>query len=171
MCVLVKQEDSFIAQNRQQNSSPIKSLGILQLFPVRAEIQLKNLHILAWWGWGYDPSLDICTVDLKSQTHCSSFTQLSHLTAFCTAVLRQQMGCEQIAQAVHFSSSDPSNQGGPRCCRWGSEEGGHCYSVADEIKRPPHPPAALPAMLHTLKVIHYCWIAAQCIPLHFVTLP
>lgn len=59
----------------------------------------------------------------------------------------------------------------PCCCRWGSEEGGHCYSVADEIKRPPHPPAALPAMLHTLKVIHYCWIAAQCIPLHFVTLP
>lgn len=56
MCgVLVKQGDSFIAQNRQQNSGPMKSLGILQLIPVRAEIQLKNLHILA--RWGHDPSL------------------------------------------------------------------------------------------------------------------
>lgn len=42
----------------------------------------------------------------------TTFTQLSHLTAFCTAALRQQMGCEQIVQAVHFSSSDPSSQGG-----------------------------------------------------------
>lgn len=96
-----------------------------------------------------------CIVDLKSQTHFSSCTQVSHLTALCTAVLRQQTGSEQIVQAAHFLSSDPSNQGGPPVAIGGVWGRRALLLSADGIKRPPHPPAALPAMLHTLQVIYH----------------
>lgn len=66
----------------------------------------------------------------------------------------------------------PKHPRDPLLSQVGSEEGDHCYSVADEMKMPPNPPPALPAMLHILKsYTTTSWIAAQCIPLHFVTLP
>lgn len=120
---------------------------------MRAEIQLKNLHILAWWGWGYDPSLDICTVDLKSQTRCSS-TQLSHNFLISLHSAQQCSDNRQVVSRLcrlfTFCLLTQATKVDPLLLQVGSEEGGHCYSVADEIKRPPHPPAALPAMLHTL---------------------
>lgn len=142
---------------------------ILLLISMKTASEHKSLP--ARWGWGYRPSLDMHSCS-SIPTH--NFSQLSHPAAqeLHTAVLRE---CSQILPETWIVStscilsSDPQYPRDPLLVQVGSEGGGH--SSQQLRKRPPHP-QALPAMLHALKSYTTTgWIAAQCIPLHFVTLP
>lgn len=132
----------------------MKWIGILLLISTRTEFQPKNLHLPARWGWGYGPSLDICTVDLQSQTPYSS--QLSHLTALCTAVLREQSQVlpeTQIVQALHILSSDPSIQGTLCCWVWGRRT--LLLSSWLNEKASPRPPSTSCNAPYTKVIYHY----------------
>lgn len=146
MCVLVKQEDSFIAQNRQQNSGSMKARGILQLIPVRAEIQLKNLHILAWWGWGYDPSLPAQWIwnpkHIPLLSHCFHKTSSSHCILHSGAQKADRFWADCAGKKSTPCLLIQATKVDPLLLELGSEEGGHCYSAADETKRPSPSPCS-----------------------------
>lgn len=84
-------------------------------------------------------------------------------------VLPETQDCTGFSRFVFW----PKHPRDPLLLQVGSEEGEHCYSAADEMKRPPHPTPSTSCNAPYTKVIYTTtsWIAAQCIPLHFVTLP
>lgn len=104
---------------------------------------------------------DTIPVHMHSQSEIPNTLLFFHTTSVILLHSAQQCSDKQTGskQTVHtgkkftFFLLTQATKVDPLFLQVGSEEGGHCYSVADKIKRPSHPPAALPAMLHTLKVI------------------
>lgn len=157
------------AQNKQQSSGLMKSIGILLLISVRTEFQPKNLHLPVRWGRGYSSTLD--THSWSAIPNTLLFPAFSSHRILHSSVQRTEPSSTRIsnwAGSLHFAFW-PKHPRNPLLLQVGSEEE-HSYSVADEKASPLRP--ALPAMLPTLQShTTTSWIAARCIPLHFVMLP
>lgn len=99
---------------------------------------------------------DTIPVHMHSQSEIPNTLLFFHTTSVILLHSAQQCSDKQTGseQIVHtgkkftFFLLTQATKVDPLFLQVGSE-----VSVADKIKRPSHPPAALPAMLHTLKVI------------------
>lgn len=143
------------------------------LLPISMKTASKHKSLPAQWGWGCRPSLDMHSCSLIPNTLLfPAFPSCSPRIPCCSAERTEPNPARNLdcVDFLHFVFW-PTVSKGPSVGAGGVWERRSQFPAAEEKKRPPHP-QALPAMFHALKSSTTTgWIAAQCIPLHFVTLP
>lgn len=103
-------------------------------------ISAQNLHLPARWGWGHSPSLD--THSWSAVLNTQLFPAFSSHRVLHSSAQRTEPNSTRNSDCAGSSRFVfwPKHPRDPLLLQVGSEEGERCYSVADEMKRAPHPP-------------------------------